>query len=416
MGKNIQYSLLSLLSMVMIFLFLLLLGQHFGMGTKTDTYFLSTMIVTYLSYLITATWEAMHPYYIKLKVENPLSASQLYSLLLNGIVLLSLLIIALYFLLTNTLIHIEGNQKDFLNIYIFYILFQNILLFNKTILNLEKYFASYYLVDIFIYSINILIVISFLEEKITLIAYSMIIASSFAILWQFYLIFYKVNIKYHFQKTHQEMKSIYKNSLIVKFSSLLYGTKEPLFALIFLTLGEGLYSIFNYANKFSAAIFQVTTAPILNQFVTKVHYSVAHKKYAEIESRIKTILSETVPLFIISSVVFYLLIPYSMPFFFREVLTLDHIEKMQIFYLYMSLFYLIIVFESPYSSTLSIFKLFNYQLFINGIFFISLCGVYLLFKLDSLTYYTYLFIIILAQALNLFLYREKNRTYLKGKL
>ena len=416
MRKNIQYNILSFFTVLLTFIFLLLLGQHFGIGNETDSYFLSIMIVGYLNYFIQATWEAMRPYYIKLRVENPLSSARLYSALLNRIILFSLIVILLYFVLIDSVITLEKSQKDFLNVYIFYILFQNILLFNKAILNLEKYFASYYLVDIFTYSINILIVALFLEDNITLIAYSMIMASMLAVFWQFYLLFYKLKIQYFFQKSHQELNIIYKNSLVVKFSGLLYATKEPLLAVIFLALGDGFYSIFNYANKFSAAIFQITTTPIMNRFVTTIHYSVAEKKYREIEGKIRGILFQTVPVFLISTIIFYLLIPYSMPFFFKKVLTVKDIENMQIFYLYMSLFYLIIVFESPFANTISIFKLFNYQLFVNGIFFIFICVIYILFKSSLFSYNIYLFAIIIAQAVNFFLYRQKSKTYLQGTL
>ena len=237
-----------------------------------------------------------------------------------------------------------------------------------------------------------------------------------AIFWQFYLLFYKVKIQYYFQNSHPELNIIYKNSLVVKFSGLLYATKEPLLAVIFLALGDGFYSIFNYANKFSAAIFQITTTPIMNRFVTTIHYSVAEKKYREIEGKIRGILLQTVPVFLISSIVFYLFIPYSMPFFFKNLLMAKDIETMQLFYFYMSLFYLIIVFESPFANTISIFKLFNYQLFVNAIFFTFICMIYLLFKAALFNYNMYLFAIILAQAVNFFLYRQKSKAYLQGTL
>jgi len=417
MRKNIQYNILSFITMLMTFIFLLLLGQHFGMGKQTDTYFFSIMIIAYLNYFIQATWQAMHPYYIKIKVEDSANISQLYSVLLNRIIFFSLIMIALYFLFTNTLIKLETTQQNFLNIYIFYILFQNILLFNKAILNLEKYFASYYLVDIFIYGINILMIIFFLEDDLTLIAYSMIISSTFALSWQFYLLFHKIDIKYHFQKQHQEIKTIFKNSILLKFSGLLYGSKEPLFAIIFLSFGDGLYSIFSYANKFATAIFQITTTPTINRFNTNVHYSVAQKKYHEINNKIRAVLFQTVPIFILSSIFFYFLIPYSMPFFFKKVLSTGEIKTMQLLFLYMSFFYLIIVLESPFTKTISIFKLFNYQLWVNAIFFIFICLIYLLYKTDlSFGYYSYLSIIILAQAINYYLYQQKSKTYLQGKL
>jgi putative peptidoglycan lipid II flippase len=290
------------------------------------------------------------------------------------------------------------------------------LLFNKSILNLEKYFVSYYLVDIFIYSINILVLLLFLEDDIVPLAYSMIIATTIALLWQFYLIFHKISLSYFFQREHHTIKSVYKNSIKEKFSGLLYGLKEPLLAMIFLSLGEGVYSLFNYAHKFAAAIYQVTSAPIINRFVTKIHHLVAQKSYISINAQIKTTLFETVPLFSISSIVFYLLIPFTMPLFFTDILTPEQLNTMQIFYLYMSTFYLVISFEAPFSTTFSAFKLFNYKLLLNGLFFLFMCGMYLLYKLNSFDYSIYLFILIFAQTMNLLLYVNKSKKYLKGKL
>lgn len=415
MRKNIQYNLLAFITMLMVFLFLSLLGQHFGIGSKTDTYFFSLMLIAYLNYFIQASWVAMQPYYIKLKLENLKSLSLLYSALLNRILFFSILVIILYFLMSKYLISLDTKQKEFLDIFIFYIFVQNILLFNKSILNLEKYFASYYLVDIFIYTLNILTLLLFIENDISLIAYSMIIGTSIAILGQFYLIFYRVSINYSFKQKHSEIKNIYKNSIKLKLSSLLYGLKEPLLAIIFISLGEGIYSIFNYAHKFSAALFQITTAPTITRLLTKVHYLIAQKKYIMIHNQINKTLLETVPLFILTSITFYFLMPYTMPLFFDKILTSNNLKTMQFFYLYMSLFYLVVVFESPFANTISACKLFNYQLGVNILFFLFLGIIYILFNLTSLHYSTYLFILILAQAINLFLYVYKKQTYLKGK-
>ena len=415
MPKSIQYNLLSFLAILMAFLFLLLLGQHYGIGVQTDNYFFSLMIVSYLSYFIRLAWDAMHAYYIKEKVTNLKSASQLYSVLLNNIIIISFLIISLYFLLTENLIELSTHQKNFLDIYIFYILFHNILQFNKSILNLEKYFAFYYLVDIFIYILNILTVLILLEDNIKVLAYSMIIGTSIAVLAQFYFIFYKISIKYSLQIKHKKTKQIYKNSIKIQFSSILYDLKEPLLAMLFLSLGNGIYSLFNYANKFAAAIFHITTTPTINRFVTQVHYLVAQQKYLEVHKQIQITLMQTVPVFLIISLMFYLLMPSTMPLFFANTLSDNDLKYMQRLYLYMSLFYFLIAVEAPFTNTITAFKLFNYHIFINILFFIFLSLIYLLFQLTSLLYYNYLFILIFAQFSNLVLYVHKNKIYLNNR-
>jgi len=353
MKNTIRDMLLSLISMLLVFFFLLLLGRHLGIGAGTDIYFVSVMVIAYLNNLIQSVWEAMQPYYIKLKVRNQQEASLLYSVLINRIVLFSILTITLYFFTTHYFITLNSEQKDFLDIYIFIILFQNILLFNKKILNLEDQYVSYYIVDIFIYSINIITLLYFFTDDIKVVAYSMLISTALANSWQFYLIVKKASINYHFKLYLPYAKVIFKNSIKIKLSSILYTLKEPLFAIIFLSLGEGIYSLYNYAHKFAAAIFQVTNMPSINRYVTKINYLVAHKKYSHIENLIKNLLKVTLPLFLISTVSFYLIMPLFMQLTFGEKIDTDSIVILQSLFIYMSLFYLITMIEAPFANNIN---------------------------------------------------------------
>jgi len=416
MKSTIRDTLLSLISMILVFFFLLLLGRHLGIGAGTDIYFVSVMVIAYLNNLIQSVWEAMQPYYIKLKVKNQQEASLLYSVLINRIVLFSILIITLYFFTTHYFITLNSEQKDFLDIYIFIILFQNILLFNKKILNLEHHYVSYYIVDIFIYSINIITLLYFFTDEIKVVAYSMLIATALANTWQFYLIVKKASINYHFKFYHPYAKVIFKNSVKIKLSSILYNLKEPLFAIIFLSIGEGIYSLYNYAHKFAAAIFQVTNMPSINRYVTKINYLVANKEYSNIENLIKNVLYVTLPLFLISTISFYLIIPLFIQLTFGDKIDTESIVILQSLFIYMSLFYLIIMIEAPFSNNITIFKLFNYYLSINSLFALFMLVIYLLFKIFNFEYLSCLSILIVAQISNLILFFYKNKIYIRGKL
>jgi len=416
MKSTIRDSFLSLISMVLVFIFLLLLGRHLGIGAGTDIYFVSVMVITYLNNLVQSTWEAMQPYYVKEKVKNQQKASLLYSVLINHIVLFSLLIIMLYFFTTHYFITLDTGQKDFLDIYIFIILFQNILLFNKKVLNLEHQYISYYIVDIFIYGINIIALLYFFTGEIKVVAHSMLISTAIANSWQFYLILKKVSINYHFNLYHPSMKEILKNSVKIKLSSILYNLKEPLFAVIFLSLGEGIYSLYNYAHKFSAAIFQVTNMPFINRYVTKINYLVANKEYSHIDLLIKNVVSKTIPFFLISTITFFLIIPLFMQLTFNDKIDNHSILILQSLFIYMSLFYLIIILETPFSNNITIFKLFNYNLGTNALFALFMLLIYLLFKIFNFEYLSCLTILIVAQISNFMLFFYKNKTYIRGKL
>jgi len=144
--KTIQYNILSLLNVFMGFLFILYLGRKFGASEQTDIYFFSMVIITYLGYFVQSVWEAMAPYYVEFKVKDKKKVDELYSVLLNDLILVSFIIIMLYFILTSTFNVLSTNQKKFLDVFMFYLVFQNILLLNKTVVNLEHFYASFYLV------------------------------------------------------------------------------------------------------------------------------------------------------------------------------------------------------------------------------------------------------------------------------
>ena len=226
LNRNIQYNLLSLINVFIGFLFILYLGRKFGAGAETDIYFLSIVIIGYLGYFIQAIWEAMSPYYIEKKIKDKVLSDELYSILLNDLILISLIIIGIYFFFTTVFNILTLEQKNFIDIFIFYLIFQNILLFNKTILNLEHYYASFYLVDIFVYSVLFVTIFFFIDTQIIYIAYVTVIATFLANVWQFYLIYKKLSIKYSFLFYNQNLREIYKNSFKLKLGSLLYGSKD----------------------------------------------------------------------------------------------------------------------------------------------------------------------------------------------
>lgn len=414
-ARNIQYNILSLINVIIAFFFILLLGRHFGMSTNTDTYFFSIVIVTYLGFFVQAIWEAMRPYYMKLKLENRESANELYSILLNNLIILSFIVISLYFLITENINFLTPNQKQFLDIFIFYILFQNILLLNKMTLNLEEHYASFYFVDILVYSINIIIVLFFLQNNILLIAYSTLFATFLANIWQFYLIFKKSNLKYYFKLYNNSMNEIYKNSTKVKIGALFYGMKDPLLATVFLSFGEGLYSLYSYANKFASSLFQITNGPVMNIYVTQLNNLVVKKSYLQINSLIKKVHFETLFLFMSSIILFYFFMPLFLNLFFGDKLTSEDLITIKSIFIYMSIFYIIIALEAPFAHTMGAFKLFNYSLFVNFVFFVFLLLLYIAFKFTNFQYQIYLIILISAQISNLILFVYKNKSYLKDK-
>jgi putative peptidoglycan lipid II flippase len=413
LNKNLQYNVLSLINVFIGFAFIVVLGRKFGAGSQTDIYFLSIVIITYLGYFVQSVWEAMSPYYIELKIKDKKSADELYSILLNDLILVSILIISLYFVVSSSFDIISLEIQEFMNIFIFYIIFQNILFLNKTVLNLEHFYASFYIVDIFVYIILFIIIFFVINTELIYLAYGTIFATFIANIWQFYLIFKKLDINYKFQFYNNNLKDIYKNSFKLKIGSLFYGSKDIIIVSVFTSFGSGVYSLYNYANKFAGVILQVVNAPIVNIFATKANYLVANKQYDLLQVNIKKVLIQTTVLFISSATIVYFILPFVLNILFGNKFNNEDIMIMQSIFLIMIIFYFVILIESPFARLGSIFKLFNFGIIINIIFGGMVYIGYIIFNYFELDYISFLFILIFSQISNLLLAYLRYKYFLK---
>jgi len=405
-----KYNLLSVINIFISFLFMVYLGKKYGVSSETDIYFSSVIILSYLGYFVQAIWEAVSPYYISYKINNNKKINKLYSILLNDIILISFIIIIIYFVIINYVDTLSIANNDFFNIFIFYIIFQNILYFNKIILNLEHYYAIYYLVDILINTSLLIIIL--LNDQLIYLAYAAIISTFFAMIWQFYLIFYKINIVYEFIFYEKYMIEIYKNSTRIKIGSLLYGSKDLIIMSLFSSYGIGVYSLYSYANKFSAVILQIINTPIINMYVTQANYFVENREYNKLRKSIKTVLMQSIILFTIAVGIVYLFLPFVLSSLFSNKFNENDIMIIKNIFLIMAVFALVIIIESPFSRLINIVKNFNYGLLMNIIFTMILIFGYLIFKIFDLKYYHFLYIVVIAQSSNLFM---SYRHYVKIK-
>jgi O-antigen/teichoic acid export membrane protein len=412
LNKNIYYNFLSLFNIAIAFFFTIAIGKIFGVGEKTDIYFSAIAIIAIIGTLVKAIWEAFSPDFIKLKIENTEKSKELYSILLNNIILVSIIIILIYYLITSTISIINYNLKEFLDIFIIYLLIQNILYFNKIVLNLEHYYSLYYLVDIFIYLSSLMIIFS-VNSSLTSIAIIFIITSLIAVVFQFFIIFRKLNYYYKFKIYNDITKTIFINSFKYRSGTFIYSLKDLLILYFFNNLGTGYYTLYSYANKFALTISQIVNAPIINIFMTKLNYKVGENDYRTVNKLVKNVLFQTIPLFVIASSVLYFILPFIMKNFLKEI-TDDDIINISNIFLWLVLFNFIIVLETPFAKSVIIFKEFNFCLYLNMIFIIIFSiGFLFIFKLE--TYWYLLFVLIFAQLTNTIFYIYKYTNYLKGK-
>ncbi len=415
------YNFLSLLSVFSGFVFIVLLGRKFGAGRETDVYFLSVVIINYLGYFVQSVWEAFTPYYAEVKIKNSFKSYKLFSLLLNYLVLTAFVLIGFYFLITYlfSFSFITEDLKNFLNVFIFYLLFQNILFLNKTILNLEHYYASFYIVDIFVFWINIITVVFFVSNNLIFIAYSTILATFIANIWQFYLIFRKIGIRYYFSFDIYEIKDIVKNSFKLKLGSFFIGIKDIVIASVLTSFGSGIYSLYSYSNKFLGVILQIVNAPIVNIFAAKSTHLIAQNRFEKSLILMREVLGKTVILYISSIAVTYFLIPFIIEILFSNKFTENDILIIQKIFFIMSFYYFCTILYSPIGRILTILKRFNFLVFSDFIFtavllillkFIPFADIYTLLYFLILSH-IFLTLIIFVYFFNLVNNFKKSLTY-----
>jgi len=340
-------SILSLISLFLNFLLIIKINSRYGISEQTDIYFFALMISVFLSIATQLLWEAMSKYYIRYKTKYNIKVSYLYSSLLNLNILLSLIIISIYFILTKTNL-ISSTLSHFMNVYIFYTLLQNIYIFNKYILNLKERYNLFYLFDIIIVTINLVAIyfISF-NNDILLLAYSSIIGTLGIILYQFILIFHKYKTQYYFLFYVTSFKEVYVNSFNLKLGQVFYLSKDILLSIYIQNLNIiGLYTLYTYAVKLIGLAYQTIQIPIFNKYIVELSKLLAAKAYRKVNKLLYTKILQTLLLVSASLSVVYIFLPYILKILLHNI-TYAQIATTKEIYIYISfvtLLYIVIAF------------------------------------------------------------------------
>ncbi len=402
--SNIRLNILSLISVGLGFIFIILLGRKLGLGEQTDIYFYSLVVVAFIERFVSIMWSAIKHYYAEFKINNNEYLNKIYIILLNNIILSSSILIFAYFTLSSLINLFDMNTKAYLDIFIFYVLIHSLLQYNKKILNLEHNYSSVYLVDIFVYAVNLVVVIFFLEDNILILAYATIFSSSLVVIWQLRKIFSINSFSYKFEFYEDTFfEEILKNSFKLNISSILYSFKDIAIASIFSAAGSGIYSLFSYANKFIGVISQVVTGPVENVYTAKISHIMAKKDFQETVRIIKSTLIKNSTLFIVAALLTYFLLPTILKLMLTSNINDYEITQIQFLFAILSIYTFFKVIELPYKKVLNLFKFFNFGIYINLIYFVIVACSFVLINNLNLHYSYILFFIIIGQAVKLVL-------------
>jgi O-antigen/teichoic acid export membrane protein len=416
----LKYNLLALGYVSLHFVFIALLGRLFGASTETDVYFLAITVITYLGHIVQGVWEAWTPWYVERLKQDRREADKLYSLFLSWIAAASIVLILGYFLLRGLWDGgSQGALLSFLDVFIGFLLIQNLIFINREYLVLHGYYGMYYAVDI-LASVLKIIGIWWMWDAPSVhdLAWIMLAAYGVGLLWQWVLILGKLKAQLSWAWRAPDDVAILWNSSKMKLGSLAYDGKEILLAMVLTAAGPGIYSLFSYASKFAAVILEVVNAPIMSMFSAKLTHAHEEHRYCDIPPLVKGALSQTVILYLLATAIVYAVMPQVMSAFFGDKFTVDQVDQMRWIFLLLSGYTVTIVLESPFARAVSLFRYYTYGMMLNFIFGgIMLAGYGVLWwfgRTDD--YLLFLGVLVVAQTSNYLLYWRKYHAHLKPRL
>lgn len=416
----LKYNLLALGYVSLHFVFIALLGRLFGASTETDVYFLAITVITYLGHIVQGVWEAWTPWYVERLKQDRREADKLYSLFMSWIAAASIVLILGYFVLKGFWDGgSQGTLLSFLDVFIGFLLIQNLIFINREYLVLHGYYGMYYAVDI-LASVLKIIGIWWMWDAPSVhdLAWIMLAAYGVGLLWQWLLIFGKLKAQLSWVWRAPDDVAILWNSSKMKLGSLAYDGKEILLAMVLTAAGPGIYSLFSYASKFAAVILEVVNAPIMSMFSAKLTHAHEEHRYCDIPPLVKGALSQTVILYLLATAIVYAVMPQVMSAFFGDKFTVVQVDQMRWIFLLLSGYTVTIVLESPFARAVSLFRYYTYGMLLNFIFGgIMLAGYGVLWwfgRTDD--YLLFLGVLVVAQASNYLLYWRKYHAHLKPRL
>jgi O-antigen/teichoic acid export membrane protein len=416
----LKYNLLALGYVSLHFVFIALLGRLFGASTETDVYFLAITVITYMGHVVQGVWEAWTPWYVERLKKDRREADKLYSLFMSWITAASLVLILGYFVLRASW---DGGSQGallaFLDVFIGFLLIQNLIFINREYLTLHGYYAMYYAVDILASVLKILGIWWMWDApNVHDLAWIMLAAYGAGLVWQWALILFKLKAKLSWVWRTPDDLAILANSSKMKLGSLAYDGKEVLLAMVLTAAGPGIYSLFSYASKFAAVILEVVNAPIMSMFSAKLTHAHEEHRYCDIPPLVRGALSQTVTLYVLATAAMYVVMPQVMSAFFGDKFTADQVDQMRWIFLLLSGYTVTIVLESPFARAVSLFRYYTYGMMLNFIFGgIMLVGYGVLLWLGLAdNYLLFLGVLVVAQTSNYLLYWRKYHAHLKPRL
>lgn len=404
---------LSLVNIIFSFIFTLLFAKIYGIGHVADTYFYALMIFMNIQILTQIFYSTFFNFYFHTK--DMKRKKNLYYMLIIILIFISLIIISLFFLISNSFNLFNNTTREFLNIYIFSLLFIPIINMSILLMNAEKKFFYAYYYPIFKNIIALIIMLIYNEPtKLLSLAYGFLI---FDFLFTLFIIYKSYNLlgKVKLFLDIELLIKLIKKSFFDKLGHLALSLPELIVANLLVSYFSGILALYSYIKKFTTAILQFIFMPQSTVTASRVGILISRYKYIGIKIEIKKLLSKTLPFFITANIFLVFTIIFILELFISAELVSKYQSEIYLILFILILQNVLTIFEYPYGSILHQKLMFEYTLKVKIIsLFLFLLGYLVFINLNSKDLLTLLLINSIPALIMLILYRKRANKILRN--
>ncbi|KUK71668.1 lipid II flippase MurJ [Methanobacterium sp. 42_16] len=389
---KLRYNALAIIQVMVLLFNTIFLIRIFGASYQSDAYLMAVSIIDAIGLLQLMLVEQFMYFYHDLKLENPEKAHSFYnsSLFLSigsGIILLVILFLGINIWVKLFAFDLSGERLSLLinvvSIMVFGVVFYSANYVNQRVLNAEMRFSIPYILEILnalFISISLVYVMFTNQFNIQLLAYARVIGIFAVFIMGLYFV-KAVGIPIRLTFNSYMMKEFVSNSFTMRLGHNIHNLLfNPITTNILSSFPVGFASCFYYAQMIIYAINSIVVGPSNRVLLSKVSEVWSKKLISQIPEIMKKYLKNTVPIFILTVIISYLIIPYVLNLISSGSLSLSDIDLIKYVFVGLAVWYGIILIESAFVSVGSASKNSRIFIFTNSIFIIIFFCISFYFK------------------------------------
>lgn len=338
-----------------------LLARRFGAGAETDVFFLSTVLVGFLTLIGTLFSEMFLQHYCLLQARDPGDASEFYQAAFTHSILLGALGVAIGIASFPLIARFftPGFDESRIALFrgFFFLHCGSLLLgravgLNNSLLNAHMRFFLPYLLSIVMQVVNIAFLLAFSDRwGIRAVAAGSVAGTAIAFAVQALAVPRLVPVRMKLRLWHPAVRPMAAGSASLRLGYQVWSLRDVITANVLSRLPEGSVSVFFYAMRIASILFTVTSSPILQIFQSKASCLSAEGKKEEVAPLRRQAIVQTVVLFGGAVLATAILLPELLNRMFREVMSVQ--TRDSIYYLFLAVVpvHLLMAFEAPYLQT-----------------------------------------------------------------